>query len=117
MNFQETPMSRGLAAFLLASSVVTRSLGGQALGFDLSTYRMVDLTHPFNAQTIYWPNAPSPFKLQQLSFGPTPGGWFYSSYAFSALEHGGTHFDAPIHFSKTGITADKLSLIQLVAPA
>jgi kynurenine formamidase len=101
--------------------VIALGLAGRAAAqapvIDLSTVRMVDLTHAFGAQTIYWPTAPSPFKLQQLAFGPTSGGWFYSAYAFSSPEHGGTHLDAPIHFAKTGITAEKLPLTQLVAPA
>lgn len=88
-----------------------------AQSIDLSRYRIVDLTHPFNAQTLYWPNAPSTFKLEPLSFGRSAGGFFYSAYAFSAPEHGGTHLDAPIHFSERGNTADKIPLTQLIAPA
>lgn len=88
-----------------------------AQGLDLSRYRIVDLTHPFNAQTIYWPNAPSTFKLEKQSYGMTPGGYFYSSFSFSSPEHGGTHLDAPIHFSETGNTADRIPLTQLIGPA
>jgi kynurenine formamidase len=84
---------------------------------DLSRYRMVDLTHAFNAQTIYWPNAPTTFKLDKLAYGKTPGGYFYSSFAYSSPEHGGTHLDAPIHFSEKGNTADKIPLTQLIGPA
>ena len=90
---------------------------GGAQQIDLSRSTIVDLTHPLNAQTLYWPTAPSRFKLEKLAYGPTPGGWFYSSYVFSAPEHGGTHLDAPIHFSAGGLTADKVPLEQLVAPA
>jgi len=50
-----------VAFALLAPSL----LGAQAI--DLARYRLVDLTHPFNAQTIYWPNAPSTFKLEKLA--------------------------------------------------
>jgi kynurenine formamidase len=100
-----------VAFALLAPSL----LGAQAI--DLARYRLVDLTHPFNAQTIYWPNAPSTFKLEKLAYGKTEGGYFYSSYAYSAPEHGGTHLDAPIHFSEKGRTADQVPLEQLVAPA
>lgn len=84
---------------------------------DLATAKVVDLTHPFDAQTIYWPTSPSAFELKSLAYGPTPGGWFYSSNAFCAPEHGGTHLDAPIHFAKDGATADKLDLRKLVAAA
>ncbi len=84
---------------------------------DLRRYRLVDLTHPFNQRTVYWPTAPSGFELKRLAFGPTPGGWFYSANAFAAPEHGGTHLDAPIHFSQSGNAADRVPLSQLVLPA
>jgi kynurenine formamidase len=91
------------------------AVGAQTI--DLSRTRMVDLTHPFNAQTIYWPNAPSTFKLDKLAYGKTEGGYFYSSFGFSSPEHGGTHLDAPIHFNEKGRTADQIPLSQLIGPA
>lgn len=91
------------------------AVGAQTI--DLARMRMVDLTHPFNAQTIYWPNAPSTFKLDKLAYGKTDGGYFYSSFAFATPEHGGTHLDAPIHFSENGRTADQIPLGQLIGPA
>jgi kynurenine formamidase len=84
---------------------------------DLATAKVVDLTHPFDARTIYWPTSPSAFELKQLAYGPTPGGWFYSSNSFCTPEHGGTHLDAPIHFAKDGATADRLDVRKLIAPA
>ncbi len=84
---------------------------------DLARSRVVDLTHAFNAQTIYWPNAPSTFKLDKLSYGKTEGGYFYSSFAFSSPEHGGTHLDAPIHFNENGRTSEQIPVAQLIAPA
>lgn len=98
----------------LGLALVPAVLDAQAL--DLSRYRIVDLTHPFNAQTIYWPNAPSTFKLDKQSYGMTPGGYFYSSYSFSSPEHGGTHLDAPIHFAEKGWTAEQIPLERLIAP-
>ena len=100
-----------LGAALLAPAAAA----GQTI--DFSAYRMVDLTHPFNAQTLYWPTSPTTFQLHQLAFGPTPGGYFYSANAFCAPEHGGTHLDAPIHFAEGQRTADQLPLEQLFAPA
>ena len=88
-----------------------------AQGLDLSRYRMIDLTQPFNAQTIYWPTSPTSFRLERLASGKTPGGYFYSANAFASPEHGGTHLDAPIHFSEVGRTADIIPLTQLIAPA
>lgn len=87
-----------------------------AVGFDLGTARFVDLTHPFDENTIYWPNSPSAFDLDTLAWGPTPGGWFYSSFALATPEHGGTHLDAPIHFAEGRDVADAIPLERLIAP-
>ena len=84
---------------------------------NLATARVVDLTWPFDAKTIYWPNSPSAFELKSLSYGVVPGGWFYSSNAFCTPEHGGTHLDAPIHFAEKGKTADQVPPRQLIAAA
>src|SRR5687767_13819082 len=83
---------------------------------DLARYRMIDLTHPQGRQTLYWPNSPSAFTLDTLAFGMTPGGFFYSAFAFSTPEHGGTHIDAPIHFAEGRNTTDRIPLSQLIAP-
>jgi kynurenine formamidase/D-alanyl-D-alanine dipeptidase len=88
-----------------------------AASVDLAHARIVDLTWPFDAQTLYWPTSPSAFELKRLSFGPTAAGYFYSANTFCAPEHGGTHLDAPIHFSEKGRTSDQVPLGQLIAPA
>ena len=84
---------------------------------NLATAKIIDLSHPFDEKTIYWPTSPSSFKLEKLAYGDTPGGYFYSSFAFCTPEHGGTHLDAPIHFSKTGRTVDQVPVRQLIASA
>lgn len=84
---------------------------------DLATSRLVDLTHPFNSETIYWPTSPSGFRLQQLAHGRTDAGYFYAANAFCSPEHGGTHLDAPIHFAENRHTAEQIPLKQLVGPA
>jgi kynurenine formamidase len=84
---------------------------------DLQGVRVVDLTHPFNEQTLYWPTSSTTFKLDRLAFGKTDGGFFYSSNAFCTPEHGGTHLDAPIHFGEGKRTADQIPLEQLMAAA
>ena len=96
----------------LASMTVA---GAQTI--DLTRARLVDLTHPFNANTLYWPTSPSTFRLEQLFSGTTPGGFFYSANAFAAPEHGGTHIDAPIHFARAGLPVDRIPLERLVAAA
>ena len=84
--------------------------------FDLADYRLVDLTHAYNSDTVYWPTAPSRFELTELAYGETPAGYFYSAYAVCTPEHGGTHLDAPVHFSATGIAAHAIPLENLIAP-
>jgi kynurenine formamidase len=98
-------------------ALVVARVGHAQTAVDLTRYRAVDLTHPFNARTVYWPTATTGFKLDQLAYGPTPGGWFYSSYAYGAPEHGGTHLDAPIHFARDGLTADRIPVDQFIGPA
>lgn len=84
---------------------------------DLDQATVLDLSHPFNQQTLYWPTSPSQFELKTLAHGQTDGGFFYASNSFCSPEHGGTHLDAPIHFSESGKTADQLDLAQLIGPA
>jgi kynurenine formamidase len=85
--------------------------------FDGSAGRWIDLTHAFDAATIYWPTDTAGFRLDTLAHGPTEGGWFYSAYAFATAEHGGTHLDAPIHFAEGRLAADEIPLSALIGPA
>ena len=107
---------------MLIPVLVTLLVGSAGLGvsgqvMDLSRSRLVDLTHAYNAQTIYWPTASTKFTLEKLAYGPAPGGYFYASYSFSTPEHGGTHLDAPLHFSERGRSTDQVPLDQLIARA
>ena len=84
---------------------------------DTRSATLVDLTWSYDEHTLYWPTSPSAFEHKELAYGPTPGGYFYSSYSICTPEHGGTHLDAPIHFAEKGQTSDAIPLEQLVAPA
>ena len=77
---------------------------------------LIDLTHTFDEQTVYWPTAPG-FELHSEFEGDTEGGWFYESNTLSTSEHGGTHLDAPVHFAKNAHSTDQIPLERLVAPA
>lgn len=87
-----------------------------AARLDPAHVRFVDLTWAFDDTTLYWPNSPIAFDLKRLSYGPTTAGYFYTANTFCAPEHGGTHLDAPIHFSAGGDTADRIPLERLMAP-
>lgn len=78
--------------------------------------KIIDLSHPFNGQTIYWPTEEG-FKLEKEQDGVTPGGYYYASNKFNAPEHGGTHIDAPRHFAAGGNTVDQIPLEQLIGTA
>jgi kynurenine formamidase len=100
-----------LSALLFCACTTSR-------GIDLASAELVDLTHTYDEQTLYWPSSPpARFELKELAYGRTPGGWFYSSYAICTPEHGGTHLDAPIHFAEGRKTADQIPVSQLIAPA
>jgi kynurenine formamidase len=77
---------------------------------------LVDLTHPFDGQTIYWPTE-SGFVLELGNNGPTEKGYYYAANRFRAAEHGGTHIDAPIHFHDQRNTVDQIELSRLVGEA
>lgn len=79
----------------------------------LSEARIVDLSHAFDQDTVYWPTAEG-FKLTVDSFGVTEKGYFYAANSFASAEHGGTHIDAPIHFYKDHPTVDKIPLDRLI---
>lgn len=73
----------------------------------------IDLTHPFDERTIYWPTEEG-FKLQPETAGMTDQGYYYAANRFTCAEHGGTHIDAPRHFWETGKTVDQIPPDQLV---
>jgi kynurenine formamidase len=75
--------------------------------------RLIDLTHSFGADTIVWPTEQD-FRLVLQQAGETPGGYYYASNRLEMAEHGGTHIDAPIHFSKGGQTLDQVPIERLV---
>ncbi len=78
--------------------------------------QIIDLTHPFDSKTIYWPTEED-FKLIPESAGVTDQGYYYAANRFMCAEHGGTHIDAPRHFAEEGETVDQLPLSRLYGPA
>lgn len=80
------------------------------------TGTIIDLTHSFSEETIYWVTAKE-FELDVVAKGETENGYFYAANNFATAEHGGTHIDAPIHFSKDGQSTDEIPLEKLIGPA
>jgi kynurenine formamidase len=76
----------------------------------------LDLTHAFDAATIYWPTERG-FQFEPGPNGPTPRGYYYAANRFATAEHGGTHLDAPRHFAEGHHTADEIEPERLVGEA
>ena len=82
----------------------------------LSFNTIIDLTHVFSDETVYWVTAKE-FHLDTVAHGDTDKGFFYAANNFSTAEHGGTHIDAPIHFAKEGQTVDEIPVEHLIGNA
>lgn len=101
-----------------AGVFVAVALGAaKAQTIDIASSKVVDLSHPYDARTIYWPTEPTGFQLKQEHKGLTKGGFFYYSNAFCSPEHGGTHIDAPMHFAEGHWTNSDIPLDRLIRPA
>ena len=104
---------------ILASTVLHLSACTQEAPIPAATPepRIVDLSHAYATDSLYWPTDTRGFQFQQLAWGMSDSGWFYSANAFCTAEHGGTHIDAPLHFSEQGLPVNEVPLTDLVGPA
>lgn len=76
----------------------------------------IDMSYPYDEETIFWPTARS-FELETVAAGLTEAGYYYAANNFCTAEHGGTHLDAPIHFAEGRHTADEIPLERLIGTA
>lgn len=77
---------------------------------------LVDLSHVYDGSTIFWPTS-DVFRLDKVSEGMTPAGYYYAANNVFTAEHGGTHIDAPIHFAQGRPTVERIPLQRLVGQA
>jgi kynurenine formamidase len=110
-------MKSSIIAVVLVVSAAIVTAQKPASPIDLSAVRVVDLSHPYNSKTLYWPTSPTKFTLERLSYGKTDAGYFYAANTFCMPEHGGTHLDAPRHFSENGHSSEQIPAGDLIAPA
>lgn len=80
------------------------------------TADIIDLTHEFSEETVYWVTAKE-FDLDTVYQGHTEKGYYYSAFNFSTAEHGGTHVDAPVHFAANTQSVDQIPLERLIGNA
>jgi kynurenine formamidase len=102
-----------LTMFLIACQPAAHH---QESDFALPEGRVVDLSHPYDQDTVYWPTAEG-FELTVDFEGVTDKGYYYTANSFCTAEHGGTHIDAPIHFAEGRTTVDEIPLEQLMGGA
>ncbi|NIR47231.1 cyclase family protein [candidate division KSB1 bacterium] len=80
---------------------------------DLLSGKIIDLSYAYDDTTIFWPTAKE-FELEVVHAGMTDAGYYYAANNFCTAEHGGTHIDAPIHFSENGKTVDAIPVDRLI---
>jgi len=78
--------------------------------------KWIDLTYPFNNETVIWPGDLK-FKHTKVYDNFTADGYYFSLYEISGSEHAGTHLDAPRHFYEGKWTTDQIPLEKLIGPA
>ncbi len=101
-----------LCSLFVAPAIVT----AQTPMAPWAGFSIVDMSHSFDADTIYWPTEDG-FVLETGFEGVTDGGYYYTSNRFAAADHGGTHLDAPKHFARGRQAADEVPLSSLMGPA
>lgn len=108
----------GVGALVVASCADTAPPSSTPPDADgaLPSRNVVDLTHAFNDETIYWPTEAG-FRRTVTAEGTTDRGYFYAAGSFTSAEHGGTHLDAPYHFVEDAHTVDEIPLDHLMGPA
>jgi kynurenine formamidase len=94
--------------------LLTSALAWRAMAIDIDPAKVVDLSHGFGPETIYWPTAKH-FALEVVSKGEVGGHW-YEANNFCAAEHGGTHMDAPAHFARGGAATDQVPVTAGIGP-
>ncbi|XP_022095314.1 uncharacterized protein LOC110981758 [Acanthaster planci] len=78
--------------------------------------QVLDMTYPFGESTLYWPGN-GMFELDIQARGPSGVLPWYEGNAFSGPEHGGTHVDAPSHFSEGKLRVDEIPVTKFSGPA
>ncbi len=51
-----------------------------AFALDVGENQLIDLSHSYNSDTLYWPTSPSKFEKKELAYGETADGYFYSAF-------------------------------------
>jgi len=105
-----------LAISLTGCSVTNTERSTPSIDEILAGGEWIDLTHVFSNETLYWPTA-SNFRKDTVFVGITDNGFYYEAFNLFGAEHGGTHLDAPIHFSEGQQGVHQIPLDRLMGKA
>jgi len=83
-----------------------------AIAQGMSFTKAVDLTHTLGDNFPTYFGAPGLEMERMFNFDDNG----FNMFKWHLVEHTGTHMDAPIHFSKDGMTADEIPIENLVVP-
>ena len=108
------------STFMLCATLALFAMGcGRSSAKPDSAFpagEVIDLSHTYDEQTIFWPTAAEGFKLHHDAEGMTPAGYYYAANSFSTAEHGGTHLDAPVHFAQGHPSVDQIPVERFLGP-
>lgn len=107
----------GFAAVFAMLCACAPAENSSPAAIDLSAYEIIDLSHGYGPDTVYWPTDQKGFQKTVVFEGAREDGGFYSAFDIATAEHGGTHMDAPYHFDADGDKTAAVPLSRLAAPA
>jgi len=98
---------KGAAAAGFAATAVP-AVAAEARSFT----KVVDLTHTMSPDFPTFMGKPGIEMQREFEFKRD----HFNLFWWHVVEHAGTHLDAPIHFSESGLSADKVPVERLVVP-
>lgn len=100
--------SAGAMGAAIAATQAAPALAATPVRFE----RVVDLTHTLSPEFPTFGGAPGVALNKKFDIAKDG----YNLYEWVIQEHSGTHMDAPLHFTKDGLSADALAVDKLVVP-
>lgn len=94
------------------AAVAAATVASPALAAPRPVKRVVDLTHTLSPDFPTFDGTPG-IEMQKVFDLGKDG---YNLFRWSLIEHSGTHLDAPIHFSASGMAVEQIAAGTLVVP-
>jgi kynurenine formamidase len=111
------PLARSASLAGLAVALASACAGSGPAADPFAGAAILDLSHAFGADTVFWPTEQEGFVLEAVFHGRTEAGYWYEANRFRTAEHGGTHLDAPAHFGEGRRAVDAIPVERLAGLA